>query len=927
MDFNILLSNIGLEEFIALDLETSGLNANSDKIIEISAYKFIKGVPVESFTYLINPEIQINHTTTKITGITNQMLSNAKTFNQIQHDFQIFIGQLPIVGHNILFDLSFLKKYLNNYDFLFKNRMICDTFYLSKIFYYYTNSFSLISLCSFKNIEISESHRAEQDAKNSGLLFVEILTNEIQYSNAKIIQKLNNVIKSFDVPNKKLFNNILSYFLKRKNITKEKKTIQDAYSKFYLEYKSKSKIHKKYKIDDIFEDNGLIEKALETYEKRNNQIKFSLDIYNALDSDDLLIAEAGAGLGKSYAYLFASLLYLQKDKKQIVISTNTHALQNQLFDKDIPFVLDILDQDCKVAIIKGINNYICLTRFNDLLNNIDNNLNKYEVMEILPIVFWLDNTVSGDISECNGFNIRNYNYLWLMINSKSDYCTTFRCDLYKGCYYRKIKELSMSSDLLIVNHSMLVSYHDKYDSIINDNSICIIDECHNFPSIAQKQLTIQIDINLFNEQKKTFLKITESNNQKKMAANISNKINIIKDLYSDFLDDFNFSCSEFYDLNVSGNLESEYIQNITLTEDINFINFSNMLKVLSEKYDKIIENINNYKEILEETNNNKNIIQALALFLKNLESTSILLDDLRKKKNNKINWFSYRNFNKKLDKLSFSTAPSNLETTSNEIFKKFSSMILCSATLCTDSGFSYFIRQMGLKDREYNDKIKMLKYSSPYFYSDQSKLFIINTSMDLSFQDHIKKVANDILDINRKTNKRMLVLCTSFKQIYEFESYINAKIDKNDNFLYQNKGISKNILLSEYLKNKNSVLFGTNTFWEGVDLPEKKLEILILFKLPFANPKDPYINANIEYYKSKNLDPFSNYQLEETVLKLKQGFGRLIRSYTDMGVCIITDPRLSKRRYGKYVVDSLPVEPTYYSSSGLLVEEISNFLK
>ena len=124
-------------------------------------------------------------------------------------------------------------------------------------------------------------------------------------------------------------------------------------------------------------------------------------------------------------------------------------------------------------------------------------------------------------------------------------------------------------------------------------------------------------------------------------------------------------------------------------------------------------------------------------------------------------------------------------------------MILCSATLCTDSGFSFFIRQMGFKDREYNDKIKMLKYSSPYFYSDQSKLFIINTSMDLSFQEHIKKVANDILDVNRKTNKRMLVLCTSFKQIYEFESYISSKIDKNDNFLYQNKGISKNILISD----------------------------------------------------------------------------------------------------------------------------------
>ena len=138
MDFNTFLVNIGLKEFIAIDLETSGLNASHDKIIEVSAYKFIDGNPVDSFTYLINPNIKINSTVTRITGITNNMLNDAKSFDEIEHEFQQFIDKFPIVGHNILFDLSFLRKNLNNYDQLFKNRMICDTFYLSKIFYYYT---------------------------------------------------------------------------------------------------------------------------------------------------------------------------------------------------------------------------------------------------------------------------------------------------------------------------------------------------------------------------------------------------------------------------------------------------------------------------------------------------------------------------------------------------------------------------------------------------------------------------------------------------------------------------------------------------------------------------------------------------------------------------------------------------------------------
>ena len=132
--------------------------------------------------------------------------------------------------------------------------------------------------------------------------------------------------------------------------------------------------------------------------------------------------------------------------------------------------------------------------------------------------------------------------------------------------------------------------------------------------------------------------------------------------------------------------------------------------------------------------------------------------------------------------------------------------------------------------------------------------------------------------------------------------------------MYQLKGTSKSILLSEYLSNKNSILFGTNTFWEGIDLPNDKLEVLIIYKLPFSNPSDPYVKSNINYYQSRNLDAFTEYQLQDTILKLRQGFGRLIRSYSDMGVCIITDQRIATKRYCMHIINSLPVEPNFYSN-------------
>ena len=208
------IKHIGLSEFIAIDLETTGLNPKEDKIIEISACKFKKGIFVDSFTYLINPEKKIGNTATQITGITNAMVEDKPLFKDIEVAFLSFIEDFPIVGHNIIFDMNFLKSYVSNYNSIFSNRMICDTYYLSKIYCYNYNSFSLVSLCQNFNIEILDSHRAEEDAKNSGLLFFQLL-EKIKNSNLDLLQSLKQCIGNFNVPNNKLFDKTIDYFIKK----------------------------------------------------------------------------------------------------------------------------------------------------------------------------------------------------------------------------------------------------------------------------------------------------------------------------------------------------------------------------------------------------------------------------------------------------------------------------------------------------------------------------------------------------------------------------------------------------------------------------------------------------------------------------------------------------------------------------------------
>ena len=372
------------------------------------------------------------------------------------------------------------------------------------------------------------------------------------------------------------------------------------------------------------------------------------------------------------------------------------------------------------------------------------------------------------------------------------------------------------------------------------------------------------------------------------------------------------------------------MQNISINKDGLFLNDNNLSKNFLYEYNNTIMQLKEYKSLINRYENNNHIkydLMNIELLIKNMEKYYFIVDSIINTKDDTINWFSYLYYNKSLQKSSLNSSPENLNKITPSIFNKFTSTVFCSATLSTDSGFDFFIRQMGMQDLIYKDSIQLSKYSSPYFYQDQSKLFIINTENDLNGSEHIKKVANDIIEISMSTNKRILVLCTSFKQIYEFQTIMNSFSQIKDRCLFQIKGMSKAILLMEYLDNNNSVLFGTNTFWEGIDLPDDKLEILIIFKLPFNNPRDPYVKANIEYYQSRNLDAFTSYQLQDTILKLRQGFGRLIRSYDDMGICIITDPRITKRKYGYHILDSLPVEPIYYSSPFKIIDSANRFLK
>ena len=253
-----------------------------------------------------------------------------------------------------------------------------------------------------------------------------------------------------------------------------------------------------------------------------------------------------------------------------------------------------------------------------------------------------------------------------------------------------------------------------------------------------------------------------------------------------------------------------------------------------------------------------------------------------------------------------------------DLSMKFDSMILTSATLTVDESFDYILQEVGLNQYSIDKKIVTEKFCSPFSISEQIKLFVNDSNHNIN---SIESTFELITKLKENLNKRMLILCTSYKQITDFKN-----ISNNSNMLFQDKNSSKQILLDKYLNHKNSVLFGTSSFWEGIDLPDDKLEILVIIKVPFSNPYNPIVQAKIDTYIAKQLDPFMDYQLSEAILKLKQGIGRLIRQQSDKGICILADPRILKKRYGEVILDSLPSSYTQYKHYSTILHETEKFL-
>ena len=931
MDIKEILKKLNLSSFIAFDFETTGLDAYNDKIIEIAAIRFNDGKISDKFVSLINPEVKISPLITDITGISNKMVRSAPTEEAVIDDFLDFLGDAPLVAHNIHFDELFLSQLCQRLGRKEGNNIKYDTLQLGRSLFFDLPVYNLSALSEYFGLSSDGAHRAENDTENTGRIFINMI-EELASHPLDVISKVIALIKKSDIPNKELYLDLGNTLAKSGDM--KKGLIPSKYKHNYngntFIWKGLSNMDD-LKAEDVFGKDGLLKNVHPNFEYRPQQLDYAEMVDSILnDKVGIGIAEAGTGLGKSLAYLFGAFTRSRNfdENGPIVIACNTKHLQDQLFYKDLPLLAKTIDVSIKAVMLKGRNNYICKTRFQWLTNDSDT-LDPLDIEALIPIIFWLEHTKTGDISECSGFFNSRRTWLKSLFCSEPGFCTTEICNRHHGCFYGGIKSALYKAQILVVNHSLLMTEIESPGFLPPFNSV-IIDETHNLIKSTYDQFKIN-----WSEQGALFSlqSIDPTYSRSLRWKNIIDKIGEINPEILAIKDELNLSVKDAQKLlkkfmnNLTDDKQNRFsnvksYQDKPIIRDID--NTFNFLQddILALKYglNNVCRILDKLRKLILEIDQNRSDYPVLhSVFERGIESVSDLVNNLvrltEQQDNEWVYWFEgeykYRNTNNEKLVLSLHASLINVSDILNEkFFNRFEQIFLTSATLKVNDKFDYFIDRFGLSN---NDYIQTKEFLSPFLYEEQVRYFQYGGAME--FSNDPKRISDLVYYLHNKFNQRIMVLFTSRKLLSDTVNYLRDKKGGRELPLFaQTRGSSRPAIIKAMHQNSNGILFGTNSFWEGVDLPGDLLEILILVKLPFDVPSEPLVKSYSEYINTIGGNSFMDFSLPECAIRFRQGFGRLIRTSYDSGMFICLDNRIVNKRYGGIIGNSIPSKMNVFSN-------------
>lgn len=618
--------------------------------------------------------------------------------------------------------------------------------------------------------------------------------------------------------------------------------------------------------DADFSENGTLAKAISGFIPRKSQQEMAKAIQTAIKKSQQCVIEAGTGTGKTFGYLVPAL----RANKKTIISTGSKTLQDQLFLKDLPLIKKALHYTGKIVLLKGRLNYLCLERLNTNLNYSVAPLSKELQSEFVHIRRFASITKTGDISTCA--KVKESSEIWTHLTATNETCLGSECPEYKQCFVIKAREKAMEADVVVVNHHLfladVVLKETGFGELIPASELIIFDEAHQLPDLACQFFGEQLNSKFLMDLAKEIILIyrTEIKDDKQLQT--------CAEQLSKVTQDFRVSLFDHNRSHSRGDL-----RDLFKNESI-FMRFNHIAQTLDL--------------CLQVMTKNKNRSKALDKCRENCKNAMTLMAQLQQ---TEITGFSYsyeaqnHYFNLAITPLSVAKQFAHLMKTRAEAW------IFTSATLTVNHKFDYFTKRLGLYEA------KTLYLESPFDYFNQSLFYVPRYLPDVNQPNFAAALAETLIPILTANQGRCFLLCTSYAMMNQLAQLLKSKLDLP--VLTQGEE-NKNTLLNRFTELGNAILVATSSFWEGIDVRGDLLSCVVIDKIPFISPEDPFMKARTEDLKAQNLDSFNLLQIPEAVIALKQGVGRLIRHHNDRGVVMICDNRLVNKRYGSTFVNSLP---------------------
>ncbi len=927
--------------YVALDLETTGLDIENDEIIEIGAIRFDGNGVLDRFETLVNPGRAIPPAIQNLTGISDDAVRPARTISQIAPELEEFIGGLPVVGHNVAgFDTRFLARAGVRH-----SDSVYDTQWVAELLLPGLAEYGLAALCEQLSIPFGVRHRAPADAEAARLLFLALRQRCASLSpdvRGQVSQWLSLTAWSA----RGFFQEAFETSPAAVNGGPARGLSQSSPQPRPPQGEPLRPSRDRLAVTEE-ETLAVLRTAAEhpevfpAFDRRVEQETMVSAVTRAFNDEQRLMVEAGTGTGKSLAYLIPAACHAVANSDRIVVSTATINLQDQLLKKDIPGVKAVMrcaseqravngEQTFRACQLKGRRNYLCLKRFAALRTA--GVTSDEEALLAARILIWLSQTETGDRAELRLSGAEEA--VWHRLSADGAACTSDNSPYVVdgSCFLQKARRQAEASHVVVVNHSLLLSDKATGGRVLPAYSRLIVDEAHHLEEEATRQFGFVSGERLISEmlercegvqgQVQAGLRTLQaalgphselsavSTDLRRRAASAREPVRDCFRALSGFMQEHTIEGFEH---------EQRLLINRAMRVQPDWPEIEMVWENLRLALHEVIASLKQLEQSLsapgagEMLNYELLRAEADSLRQETQETVNGLSEALEQDDPERIVWLECERSDGSLVVTSVPLAVAGLLKES--LYEGLRTLVLTGATLQAQGSFAYLQERLGLEDAE------TLALGSPFDYRRAALVLVPRDMPEPEWPNYLESLSHAIADLVRASRGRALVLFTSHSSLRATHRLVGELL-RGEAIQVLGQGIdgSARQLVRALQSSPNTVLLGTASFWEGVDISGEALSLLVMARLPFNVPSDPVFAARSALYD----DPFAQYALPQAVLRFKQGSGRLIRTKTDRGVLVVLDRRIISRKYGPAFLESLPdcaVREASVREMGGMVEE------